>query len=916
MNQLAEQMFCVEGPRLSLKRCAWTIHADRHQIILHEQTHAPNNNLTDLLDFLPVGSASSWTVLREGAFVQSVTIAVSELVQAGEGGHLICITPGTEQTLSAAVSDYQQLRFASAISHISDLILSDDTEKVYREMVNIVGKALEMERCSVYEVNDTQGYLKEKFEWVDQESDPSRTSSLVSYPLKKFKNATEYFRKEKKWLVSHKNQPLPLLVQDGSWQLLHEEMDLGSIYAFPFHFRPGKYLLLIAHRHQELHRLSPEELEFVEAVIKQVSISLNQSERENKYRFLSENSTDVVLLLDLHGRYKYISQAAKEVYGYEPDELLGREVFEFVHPDDAADLHALFAEKRAEQVPFMKRYRRRRKDGTYVWMEYTVKMVYRNRRLVGVQAAGRDITERKRVEEALVVAKEQAEALAKTKEMFLSTMSHEIRTPLNAVIGFVHLLLDENPRPDQRDTLNALQFSAKQLYQLLNDILDLNKIDAGKIALESIAFKFQPLLEGLEKSFVLRAKQKSIALRTDIDPALPEVVQGDPVRLMQILTNLLSNAIKFTEQGSVTLRAQVEEETDTHVWIRFSVIDTGIGIPADKRDAIFESFTQASPDIARRFAGTGLGLAITKKLIQLQGGDIAVESVEGQGSTFSFNLKMEKGHPDQVQENEAKATVDLTGVRLLVAEDNEINREVVGRFLSKWHIKADYALNGQEAVDMWEQPDVAYDLLLMDLHMPHCDGFEAAAKIRALERQEARASIPIVAFTASASSAVQEKILQAGMDDFIPKPFKPVELYNVIAKHIRPQTTTERPPMPSQINFSNLVEISNDDPVFLVSLVHMYIKALRQFEKEIREALLMASHDRVREVSHRHWGTLLSLEVEALIKLVESSKQQVKDPNYDSYQATALVNRIAELVGEMIRELQTHLPDDQESLER
>jgi len=384
------------------------------------------------------------------------------------------------------------------------------------------------------------------------------------------------------------------------------------------------------------------------------------------------------------------------------------------------------------------------------------------------------------------IAKEMAEAAAKAKEEFLSTMSHEIRTPMNAVIGMTNILLDEEPRDDQVENLQTLQFSANNLLCLINDILDFSKIEAGKIELEKTAFNLRGLAKNLMETLKVTSKRKDIELLIDFQiDDLDNKIIGDPTRITQIVTNLLSNAIKFTEKGHVKFICKVQEFKESSVDLFFAIEDTGIGIPADRVDAIFESFTQASSSTTRKFGGTGLGLAITKRLVELQGGEIDVVSKVGVGSTFHFCLNFELGDKlgsiDEVPDIIPISRTGLAGKRILLAEDNKINQLVATKILNKWNIEITIANDGVEAVKHIEEGD--FDLVLMDINMPNMDGYTAAEKIRQLA-DPTKSNIPIIALTASILSAVDSKVFSVGMNAHVGKPFRPSELFTVICSHI------------------------------------------------------------------------------------------------------------------------------------
>ena len=391
--------------------------------------------------------------------------------------------------------------------------------------------------------------------------------------------------------------------------------------------------------------------------------------------------------------------------------------------------------------------------------------------------------QRKTMLDNLILARQKAEEAALSKQQFMSTMSHEIRTPLNEVIGISNLLLQENPREDQMDYIRTLRFSGNHLLTLVNDVLDYNKMELGMIIFEKTQFNLNDFLSEIMRSYSFRSKEKHLEFEMIKSPELPVEVVGDALRLNQILSNLLSNALKFTSTGSIRLLVKVLERKGNNSKLEFRVRDTGIGIPTVKQGMIFDSFTQASTDTTRRFGGTGLGLSICKKLIELMGGEISVESELNIGSTFTFTLTY--GTVASIQHPKTTDEPDiydgLIGKRVLVAEDNKINFFVANKFLISWGVIVTHAENGQIVLDILEEEE--FNLILMDLHMPVLDGIEASRIIRNSTNPKIK-NIPIIALTAAIMSESHDKIEDLNINDYVLKPFKPKDLYDKLVKHI------------------------------------------------------------------------------------------------------------------------------------
>lgn len=402
----------------------------------------------------------------------------------------------------------------------------------------------------------------------------------------------------------------------------------------------------------------------------------------------------------------------------------------------------------------------------------TVTQLELRRKTLELEEAQRKLTA---INAELRAATQRAEAIAQAKADFLSIMSHEIRTPIHTILGYTGILL-ETPRPDQEAALQTLQFSGQTLLALLNDILDFSKLESGKVVLEEIPFDLSRLIGQIIETNVPQAQAKVNRLRTRLDPALPAQLLGDPVRLVQVLNNLVSNAVKFTNHGEVTIEATVIESRPEDVTVRFRVSDTGVGIPPEAQERIFEDFAQASAATTRKFGGTGLGLSITKKLLNLFGSRIHLESEVGEGSTFSFAIRFRHAAAESPPRPDLLA-LDFSGFRVLAVDDNAMNLKLIGHHLHKKGILTDLFTSPLDALRATEVK--TYDLLFLDLQMPEMSGFELCVAIR-----QHNLTVPIIALSADTSPETVTSVLRVGMNGFMAKPYTLEKMQEVLAQHL------------------------------------------------------------------------------------------------------------------------------------
>jgi hypothetical protein len=507
-------------------------------------------------------------------------------------------------------------------------------------------------------------------------------------------------------------------------------------------------------------------------------------ESEEKYRGVTESSSDLIFILERKtGKILDVNKSVCEVLGYSRSEIIGTVTGDRVVSEQRGAYKREF-QKLQSDGKFNGEFDIRKKDGSIITVDGrgTTYEEY-------IFAVGRDITFYKQAMEKLEEAKREAEIANRSKSEFLANMSHEIRTPMNGVIGMAELLSDTELTNDQRECLDMLKTSADNMMLTINEILDISKIEAGKVDFESIDFNFRNNISDTLQILSFKANEKGLELLYDISPDVPDIILGDPGRLRQVLTNLVSNGIKFTENGEIAVSVDIESCTDDDMFLHFTVSDKGIGIPEDKRAKIFDTFTQADSSTTRKYGGTGLGLSICSRLVQMMKGKIWVESEVGKGSTFHFTANfgmLEQELPEEVDKYEYEYSDnhsnnnDRQKVHVLVAEDNIINQKVAYSILEKEGYTVEVANDGEEAIECLEKQH--FDIVLMDVQMPKMDGIEAAQEIRNSKDNTFDPGIPIIAVTAHAFEEDKERCLKAGMNSCVTKPFNREELFEEIEK--------------------------------------------------------------------------------------------------------------------------------------
>ncbi|MGE5632027.1 MAG: ATP-binding protein [Caulobacteraceae bacterium] len=565
---------------------------------------------------------------------------------------------------------------------------------------------------------------------------------------------------------------------------------------------------------------------------------------------------DGVITADMQEKIMFMNDAAEQLTGFSKEEAVGchlNSVFKVTSKEKAEVTDKPFkrALESGKSVGLRKNSILTTKKGEERYISASNAPIKgKNGETIGVVVVFRDITMIRKAEQELQRAKDAAEAANKAKSEFLANMSHEIRTPLNGIIGMTDLTLLTELTPEQRENLTIVKSCARALLSVINDILDFSKIEAGKMSIEKINFDIREIFENTIKPHFARAQEKGLKLEYGMDKDIPKVLRGDPVRLQQVLNNLISNAIKFTELGSISLYAGIESRDEKSIKLKFSVSDTGIGIDDNEIGRLFKSFSQVDGSISRKYGGTGLGLVISKRLTELMGGAIWVESSKGRGSTFYFTCMLENGGDCEAVEK-TESYCPNSGLHhkldILLVEDDEASRIAISRMIKDIGHNVWLADNGEEALDILDREE--FDAVFMDIQMPVIDGFEATKRIREWEKGTGKHTF-IVAVTAFALQGDREKCINSGMDDYISKPISAKELQFALDKFLscgfeaKSEVKEER----SKLSISDM-------PLYLEKLEEALSKkdtaAIEHYAHQIKLLSYEASFEEIRKYSFK-----------------------------------------------------------------
>ncbi|WP_250631551.1 ATP-binding protein [Rhodoflexus caldus] len=654
---------------------------------------------------------------------------------------------------------------------------------------------------------------------------------------------------------------------------------------------------------------------YLKDITEQVLTQQKLTRNEARFRAIMANTSDIIAVIDEAGETKFITPSFFRITGYDEQDSSIRNVLTLVHPEDLplaqSEIKRLLTGDESNQPLEI---RIRKQDGSYIYLEIIAQNKLSDENVRGLIINGRNITNRKKAETELIRARQVAEEAVKAKDNFLSVMSHEIRTPLSAVIGMANLLLQNRPGEHQIENLRALQSSADHLLSLINDILDFSKLQAGKLVFESSPFNIRDLITNIKDIHMLSAMEKGLKLSYDIATGIPEWLTGDKIRLNQILHNLVSNAIKFTERGSVRISVSVKERSDDRVLLQISVSDTGIGIPADKIEHIFELFTQIQNETTRRYGGTGLGLAITRYLVEMQGGNIYVESGVQRGSVFTFTIPYNiVQEPPQFRQTQAAISELLKDKPVLYIEDIAVNQLLMQNLAKMWQINLTAVSSGKEAlekIDDMRSQGHYFDLIITDILMPVMDGYQVAENIR--KHPDIRvAHTPIIALTADVSAAVEKKAKDAGINFCLTKPIDQKILYQHMAAILAEKQTDyvyapEHEPLNSDIHQPDFVA---DNQAF-IEFLQLTNKQLKHSSEQLSRAITEADAELYQKEAHVLKGILAYIHQERLISQLQEVNQVLTSAGAEERMMTAmkvsnLLEALHRKIAAQIAELQT-----------
>ncbi len=779
-----------------------------------------------------------------------------------------------------------QVELQNILIDISAAYINIDLDRVAPVIQNSLqelGEFVNADRAYIFDydfINDTTSNI---YEWCGEGISPE-IDNLQDVPLSYLPDWLEIHKKGDPFYVDDVND-LPDNGPESLRQLL-ERQSIKSLITLPM-LRNGKLIGFVGFDSvRTTHQYDEKEKKLL-FLFAQMLLNVNErreralqlQRQEEKYRNIITNMNLGLVESDSQQLVVFANQSFCQMSGYSVKELLGKKKADLFKTEETVDKAGNGGIRTFEITV-------KNKAGEPRWWFVSEAPNYNDKGvLTGTIGIHLDITEQKNLQSDLTEAKNNAEASTRAKELFLANMSHEIRTPMNAIMGMSNQLGKTTLSSDQKFYLNTINSAAENLLVIINDILDLSKIEAGKLSLEKIGFEPKMIVGRAMHVMMHKAEEKGLAFTNSFcDPKISPVLIGDPYRLNQILLNLISNAIKFTEKGSVDLSCRVIQESDTHQTVRISVADTGIGMEEEFVQNLFQKFIQEDSSITRRYGGTGLGMSIFKELVELMEGSIEVHSKKSVGTTISFIVDMQKGRGSDlpVRDMPLTNTDVLAEKKILIVDDNEMNRLVASTLLTNYGAETFEAGNGSSAIGLLRRE--AIDLILMDVQMPVMDGIEATRIIRDTISKE----IPIIALTAYAIKGDDTRFIASGMNDYLSKPFEENQFIQVISRWLGNDSSTPIPanaPAATKELFSlnKLNSIANGNQDFINKMITLFIDQAQLSLTEIKVAFDNQAYDTLRKVAHRLKPSIDTMEV---VSLKDKIRELEKfDEHTESYQS-------------------------------
>lgn len=620
------------------------------------------------------------------------------------------------------------------------------------------------------------------------------------------------------------------------------------------------------------------------------------------YKSVVDDGSDIIFIVNYEGAILYHNHSVQETLGYKTSGLVGKNFFDYLPAHLLADFKKEFNKSTRRAYNKSIEFQFICRDKGYKYLEFN-SVNLKKEGIEGLILDCRDISQRKKDAEELLRAQ-------KAKEQFLANISHEIRTPINGIAGMASLLSQNPSKEEQRTYLNAIKSAADNLKVIINDILDLASIESGKLQLEKIGFNLNDLLHSLIDTFGVQASEKGINLSYILAKDANKIFVGDPVRLNQILINLISNAIKFTHAGSIRVEVKADKIKGNNYNLRFNISDTGIGIPKDKLQTIFESFSQADASVTRKYGGTGLGLTIVKQLVELQGGSINVVSKENEGSTFTFILPYVTGKKEF--ESDARMIkprnfTQLKRASILLVEDNDINRLYASSILKMWGCHFETAENGVVALEKIRNN--AFDAILMDIQMPVMDGFETTKAIR--KGDPNKSQVPIIALTANATQKDFEKCIAAGMNDCITKPFTQEDLLQTLTRYLGSKLKKKNQPAQEakksirEFDLSYLIKASDNNQEFIQEIINTFLESMPKTIEEIQIQLQRKNWEHLAKVVHKIKPSITLMGIHHLKEKIALLEHEAKTSR-DEQTIKSLATEVSQSLSKVILSLKAY----------